>query len=186
MSPRSGSPTAWMGPMNVDAGGRRASVLPLLVIKPSVAPGRAIGVAGDLTGRVARPVRLDIDLPGAARRTAEPAPHFGERRRRAVAVKHRGDRQDGIVMASLARGDQFAGVGRQIGKGRRSGHGYRPIRRRHQGRRAFSKAVRSLSTSRRRSSSAAAKSACARVRSTATSRRSSRSSSRSRSECRRS
>jgi hypothetical protein len=30
MAPRSGSPAAWMGPMNVDAGGSRASVLLLL------------------------------------------------------------------------------------------------------------------------------------------------------------
>jgi hypothetical protein len=108
------------------------------------------GVAGNLAGRAPRPVRSDINPPGAARRTAEPALHFRERCRRAVAGKHRGDRQDGIVMASLARGDQFAGVGRQIGKGRRCAHGlpvHRAISRRNQGRRASSRAARKLSIS---------------------------------------
>jgi hypothetical protein len=46
--------------------------------------------------------------------TTESALHLRERFRRAVAGKHQGYWQDGVMMAVLARCEQFAGVGGRV------------------------------------------------------------------------
>jgi hypothetical protein len=69
---------------------------------------------------------------------AEPAPHVRKRRFSGIAAQQGRHRHDRVVVAVQARNVQFAGIGHQVGQGRRDGH--RPLlnRRRHHGRRAWS------------------------------------------------
>jgi hypothetical protein len=87
-------------------GKRSAAMTGLSVLPPGGPPNRA-----------ERPPPRSID------QTAEPAPHIGERRFDWIAGQHRGHRHGCVVAAVQTRDDEFAGIGHQVGKGRRSGHG---------------------------------------------------------------
>jgi hypothetical protein len=76
---------------------------------------------GYLSCRLAgRPVGPNVHMPRPTGRTAEPAPHIGERRFSGIAGQQRRHRHGRVVVAVQTRHVEFAGIGHQVGQGRRA------------------------------------------------------------------